>query len=493
MLARRLASLPLAALLLAGNVRADSAVETSTPGPSPASNGSAATPTQQSGPLSLADAVELALARNHDVLMASLTALQSEQSYLSTRAAILPNLNFNASTGVNRSGSSDAQTSTLLGHVVQIPAQPASVYGNFGFGLTFSQLIFDGGAWWNNLEAAALSFHAQQETAQEQRLQTTYQVTQAFLELVRAQKQLAVLEDAARRSRDQTEFEEKLYAGGKAAQADVYASRSNRDNDELNRLSGTALVEQNRFALATLLGADPSTPLAIVEPSELKELPLPPPPAARAVELALSTRPSLRAYEHALAATRKTTTGLKGRYYPSLSAQAGYTRNSQNIGDIVAPPGEKSNLSATLVLNWNIFNGFADQSSIRRSELLAESNENDLMQGKRQVASDVNTAISNLAGARQRAQVAGQSEDTAREGLRLAKARQAVGVGTVLDVRDAELKLTQAQLAHVNALVDGREQLAALKRAMGADPQSLGTSAASGTNEISVPVRNIGG
>jgi outer membrane protein TolC len=211
------------------------------------------------------------------------------------------------------------------------------------------------------------------------------------------------------------------------------------------------------------------------------------------VEVALSSRPSLRAYEHALSSTRKTTTGLKGRYYPSLSAQAGYTRKSQSIDDIVAPLGEKSSLSAELVLNWNLFNGLADQASVRRSELLEVSNENDLMQGKRQVASDVNTAIANLAGARQRAQVAGQSEDTAREGLRLAKARQAVGVGTELDVRDAELKLTQAQLAHVNALVDGREQLAALKRAMGVEPQSIGASAATGVNEISAPARNIGG
>jgi len=53
--------------------------------------------------------------------------------------------------------------------------------------------------------------------------------------------------------------------------------------------------------------------------------------------------------------------------------------------------------------------------------------------------------------------VAQQSEQTAKEGLRLARTRQEVGVGTQLEVRDAELKLTQAQLNVVGSLVDGRE------------------------------------
>ena len=488
MLVRRIAWLALAALsVFTTRARAqDRASEIEAPAhPAVAAEGAPA------GPLALGAAVDLALARNHDVLLAALNALQAEQQYINTRGNILPNLAFNASVGVDRSGSSDAQTTTLSGHSVSIPAQPASVFGQYGFGLSFSQLVFDGGAWWNNLEAASLSFKSLQETTDEQRLQTTYQVTQAFLELVRAQKQLAVFEEAARRSRDQAEFEEKLYNGGKAAQADVYAARSNRDNDEINRLTGEATVEQNRFALATLIGLDPSAPLTVLEPTELKDLPPPPPPPARAVESALANRPSLRAFEHALESTHKTSVALKGRYLPTVSLQAAYTRNTQNANDLFDEPGKTSNLSGAVVLNWNLFNGLSDQANVRKNELLEVSNENDLLQGKRQVASDVQTAIANLVGARQRAQVAGQSEDTAREGLRLAKARQAVGVGTELDVRDAELKLTQAQLAHVNALVDGREQLAALKRAMGSDPAALGTSALAPAS--SRAPRNIGG
>ena len=89
------------------------------------------------------------------------------------------------------------------------------------------------------------------------------------------------------------------------------------------------------------------------------------------------------------------------------------------------------------------------------------------MSGRRSVASDVEKAVAQLAAARAQARVAQQAEQTAKEGLRLARTRQEVGVGTQLEVRDAELKLTQAQLNVVGSLVDGREAEAALRRAQG--------------------------
>jgi outer membrane protein len=459
--------------------------------PPPPSPQEAVSGDQPAGPVTLDAAVELALSRNHEVIAASLNALEAQQSYLATRGTILPNLNFNASIGPVRIGGGEVIGTFVNPTTGQTVTQVNSSqsYWNHSAGLSLSQLIFDGGAWWNNLDAAKLTFKSLQETSDEQKLQTTYQVTQAFLELVRAQKQLAVFGESARRSRDQADFEEKLYNAGKVAQSDVYAARSNRDNDEVNRLSSEALVEQSRYALAVLLGLDSTFPITVVEPAELKDLPPAPPTPANAVQTALASRPSLRAFEHALEATRKATSGLKGRYYPSLSFNAAYQRGSRVFPDIVSNPAEKNTLSASLNLNWNLFNGLADRANVRKSELLELNNENDLAHGKRQVASDVQTAIANLSGARQRAQVAGQSEATAQEGLRLAKARQTVGVGTELDVRDAELKLTQAQLAHVNALVDGREQLAALKRAMGSDPSALGTPAQPNGDAQ----RNIGG
>ena len=105
--------------------------------------------------------------------------------------------------------------------------------------------------------------------------------------------------------------------------------------------------------------------------------------------------------------------------------------------------------------------------AMHRHDIQVALAENDLASGRRNVASDVQKAVAQLATARQQARVAQQAEQTAKEGLRLARTRQEVGVGTQLEVRDAELKLTQAQLNVVGSLVDGREAEAALRRAQG--------------------------
>ena len=118
-------------------------------------------------------------------------------------------------------------------------------------------------------------------------------------------------------------------------------------------------------------------------------------------------------------------------------------------------------------MSWNVFNGLSTTANVRKADLQVALAENDLASGRRNVASDVQKAVAQLATARQQARVALQAEQTAKEGLRLARTRQEVGVGTQLEVRDAELKLTQAQLNVVGSLVDGREAEAALRRAQG--------------------------
>ena len=116
---------------------------------------------------------------------------------------------------------------------------------------------------------------------------------------------------------------------------------------------------------------------------------------------------------------------------------------------------------------WNLFAGLSTKANVEKAQVNVLLAEKDLVNGRRGVASDVERAVAQLGVAKQQARIATQSEQTASENLRLARTRQQVGVGTQLEVRDAELKLTQAQLARDNALVDGHEAESALRRATG--------------------------
>jgi outer membrane protein TolC len=195
--------------------------------------------------------------------------------------------------------------------------------------------------------------------------------------------------------------------------------------------------------------------------------PAQPPPAQDAVARALENRPSLKAASLTVESNRKSASAAKGDYWPSISLGAGYSRSSRDISTMWSDPTLNSTLFGSVNLTWNAFSGFATDATVRKAEIQALISENDLANGRRNVASDVEKAVAQLATARSQARVAVQAEQNAKDGLRLARTRQEVGVGTQLEVRDAELKLTQAQLSRVGALVDGREAEAALRRAQG--------------------------
>ncbi len=412
-------------------------------------------------PLTLDEAVRIALQRNPDLQRQVLLQLSAEQDRIIARSAILPNLNFNGSwTDTRQGGGVTVIQNTPF-------EQPTRVFQVWQGSVSIRQLVFDGGKWWNNIQAANLANDANLAQVDEQKLQITYLVEQRFYELVRAQRQLVVLSDAATRSRDQADYTQRLFEGGRATQADVYAARANRDNDEVNRLGQERNVELARADLALAIGVDPAEPLSVADPPGLMNAPAQPPQANDAVARALERRPSLKAAGLTVESNRKLASAASGDYWPAVSLGAAYSRSSEHLGDLFKDPSLNSTLYGAVNLSWNIFGGLATQANVRKAEIQTALSENDLLTARRNVASDVEKAVAQLATAQQQARVAQQAEQTAKEGLRLARTRQEVGVGTQLEVRDAELKLTQAQLNVVGSLVDGREAEAALRRAQG--------------------------
>ena len=284
---------------------------------------------------------------------------------------------------------------------------------------------------------------------------------------MRAQRQLAVLAEAATRSRDQANYTQRLFEGGRATQADVYAARANRDNDEVQRLGQERVVELARSDLSTAIGLDPGSPLTVAEPQNMMSTPVQPPPVPDAISRALDNRPSLKAFALTAEQNHKLASASKGDYWPTVSLVGQWSRSTTETKPFFEAPGRNSLASAGVSLSWNIFNGLSTTANVRKAEIQVALAENDLANGRRSVASDVEKAVAQLSTARAQARVAKEAEQTAREGLRLARTRQEVGVGTQLEVRDAELKLTQAQLNVVGSLVDGREAESALRRAQG--------------------------
>ena len=199
----------------------------------------------------------------------------------------------------------------------------------------------------------------------------------------------------------------------------------------------------------------------------MQQEPAAPPAAGQAVEKALLSRPSLKAFALTVEAQRKNASAVRGDYWPTIALNGSFGKQARDLSTLTNSIDSASTLRGSVDLTWNVFSGFATKAQATKSDIAATQAEVDLMTGRRTVASDVQRAVAQLAASRQQARIAAQSVQTAGENLRLARTRQQVGVGTQLEVRDAELKLTQSELARANALVDGHEAESALRRAVG--------------------------
>jgi len=125
------------------------------------------------------------------------------------------------------------------------------------------------------------------------------------------------------------------------------------------------------------------------------------------------------------------------------------------------------NWSITGNLNWNLFQGFFTASQVRETRALLEVARANYSSQELQVRLDVEQAYLNLLEVSERIGATDKEVEAAQENLRLAQGRYDAGVGTILDLTDAQLSLTNAEADQVRALTDFRVRVATLDRVLG--------------------------
>src|SRR5262249_42471022 len=111
-------------------------------------------PQQGPQPLTLDDAVKLSLQRNPDLQRQILLTLSAEQDKVLARSNILPVIGLNAS--ISRVRTNGNQFDPVTGTFPNGTTHQWNYTGRFAV----SQLIFDGGKWWNNMAASDRAYRS---------------------------------------------------------------------------------------------------------------------------------------------------------------------------------------------------------------------------------------------------------------------------------------------------------------------------------------------
>jgi outer membrane protein TolC len=120
-----------------------------------------------------------------------------------------------------------------------------------------------------------------------------------------------------------------------------------------------------------------------------------------------------------------------------------------------------------LGLSWSLFDGGNRVARYRETRVLLEGAQARVRATELDISREVEQAQINVSESNDRIQAAKTAVESALENFRLAQGRFDAGVGTILELTDAQLALTQTQNAETQALADYRIALARLQRAVG--------------------------
>jgi outer membrane protein TolC len=421
-------------------------------------------------PLTLDEALALAARQSHELAVARADAALAGADSLGSLQGLLPRLDLTTSAGRQFFGpGSVSQVDPTSGRVV--PAG-ASDYPAYALSLQLTQPLLDLSAWRRRAQARAAE-RAATRGHEETRLTVAFDVLHRFYEQVKAERSLAVLGKAAARSQELLDRSEALFAAGRAQKADTVSARVNLGNDLIAVQQAETRLVGARGDLAMALGQPGDRGLSVVAPSGLEapgQGPAEPPPLEALLTSALERRPSLAQAAAQVEAADAGLGAARSGYWPTLAAQASYDRSGRGatgVAGVYDDPTRNHLGFVGVALTWNLFAGRSTEASVARAEAGADRARASAARTLDAAAGEVSAARQAVVALARQVSLSVEILRAAEQGLTLARQRLEAGLASQLEVRDATLKLTQAELSLVQARIDHAVAAANLNRAVG--------------------------
>ena len=412
--------------------------------------------------LSRAQAEQLALRNNPRVSVGKLLALAQHQVYRETRAAELPTLS-GAITAVDanegsRIGAGALNAPRLLEHA--------------GAGVTLSQLITDFGRTVNLVSYSKLLEKAQNANSVATIEDIVLATDQAFYNALQAQALLKVAQQTVTTRQSLEHQIDELAKNKLKSNLDLSFAQVNLSQAKLLQLDAQNNVDSTIAALTAILGFDKQVTYELSDEDSI--LPAPPPDVDVLINTALQQRPDLQAFNYDQQAAEKFRRAQRDLLFPTVSALgiAGGTPVRPDCFGGCFPNYFISSWYGAIGVNMSIpiFNGFlytAQASEANYRAKAAAENARDL---RDRVVRDVRTAWLSANTAFQRVGVAAELVKQADLGLNLAQGRYNLGLGSIVELSQAQLQQTDAAIGYVNSQYQYRLALSTLNFEIGMQP-----------------------
>lgn len=416
-------------------------------------------PDVPSGSLTPAEAVEIALRHQASVTAARGALNASRGRTQQANAGLLPTLGLSlgytqadtiSGTGATSSGGSSGGTGTTS----------STTSTGFQANATARQLLFDFQHTRNLARQARALERAAFSNLTKVQADLVLQVKQGFYGLAQSVRLVTVNEANLVNAHDHLALAKARLNAGLGLPSDVVRAETAVSDAALTLNLAQNASSLAGVTLASAMGIDVRTPLTAADSGE---------PSVEAedvnalVETALRDRPEVQQAQANIDAALAALRAYRTNNAPSLGGTVGVAARDTNF----FPHNDSLTVGATV--QWNVFDAGATSGRTREAEGNVQTAQALVVTARQNAAVDVAQAYLNLRSAEQRVVTAEAEVANALEGVRLAEGRYRSGLGTFIEVTDAQSALLAAQTNKVNAQASVDIARATMAHAIGAN------------------------
>lgn len=411
--------------------------------------------------ITLDEAINIALSESNTIKIADMTIEKTGYAKKGSYSALYPNIS--ATGNYQRTLKKQVMVMDMgMGDPLEIEVGTSN---NVSAGVTAAMPLVNAQLW-QSLKLSALDVELAVEQARSSKISLVSQVKQSFYAVLLAKEAYEVYKEVYDNAQKNFEDIEKKYNVGKASEFEYLRAKVNVNNAEPEVYSAENAIVLAIWQLKAIMGIDLATELDVEGKLSdyTDELIASTLNANDTVSFENNTNLlQLRLQDEMLSRTIKMT---KFQYIPTLSASFAYNYNAMgNTFDMSWNPYSVVALS----LNIPIFDGFSKRNNIRQYKktqdilrLNIEDTERNLNIALENYRDKMNTSVKRYTAAEATLEMAQKSYNISEKMYELGKA-------TLVELNDAQLALTQAQLTMSQAIYQYMTNKAAIDELMGVE------------------------
>jgi outer membrane protein TolC len=416
-------------------------------------------------PVSLKDAVRLALQKNQAVNASMAAQKAAESRIVEARAGALPRVLYSESWA--RSDNPVFVFSSLLTqhqfgseNFELGPLNRPDFLNNFQSQVTADQTIYDAGQIGHAVRSAELAKAMTGEEGRQTQMEVMAGVIRSYYDILLSAQQVNVTVEALRSAEADLDRAQAVRSAGMSTDVDVLSIRVHLAGVREQQIRRATDLDVARAAFNDALGLPLDSPHTFT--TKLKPLELPERAVADFENNALRERPEARQWKLSTSLAENQAAAARSNLLPQVSAHAAFEADRQNFYDKGG-----ANWLVSIGLRWNLFNGFSDRARIDEAKSVLRQNIAQQERVSSAIRLQVRRAYADLRASDQRIEVAKASVAEAEESLRITQNRYETGLSSVTDLLRTETAVLEARTRHLAAIHDQRIAAAMLELAAG--------------------------